>query len=279
MTRLLKAGRYELALDRPLVMGIVNVTPDSFAGGIRDLDAAHDHARKLVDEGADILDIGGESTRPGAVDVDDDEEIARVVPLIERLADCRRPLSIDTRKASVMRRAVAAGASMINDVNALRADGAIDAAAESGAAVCLMHMQGDPRTMQMAPHYDDVVADVQQFLRERAEACTAAGIARERIVVDPGFGFGKTVEHNLALLDALRAIGALGYPVLAGLSRKGMLGKLTGRLVGERVHASVAAALAAITRGAAIVRVHDVAATVDAIAVWRAAGLIPALAQ
>ena len=279
MTRLLKAGRYELALDRPLVMGIVNVTPDSFAGGIRDLDAAHDHARTLVDEGADILDIGGESTRPGAVDVDDDEEIARVVPLIERLADCRRPLSIDTRKASVMRRAVAAGASMINDVNALRADGAIDAAAESGAAVCLMHMQGDPRTMQMAPHYDDVVADVQQFLRERAEACTAAGIARERIVVDPGFGFGKTVEHNLALLDALRAIGALGYPVLAGLSRKGMLGKLTGRLVGERVHASVAAALAAITRGAAIVRVHDVAATVDAIAVWRAAGLIPALAQ
>ena len=279
MTRLLKAGRYELALDRPLVMGIVNVTPDSFAGGIRDLDAAHDHARTLVDEGADILDIGGESTRPGAVDVDDDEEIARVVPLIERLADCRRPLSIDTRKASVMRRAVAAGASMINDVNALRADGAMDAAAESGAAVCLMHMQGNPRSMQTAPHYDDVVADVRQFLRERVEACTAAGIARERIVGDPGFGFGKTVEHNLALLEALRAIGALGLPVLAGLSRKGMLGKLTGRPVGERVHASVAAALAAITRGAAIVRVHDVAATVDAIAVWRAAGLIPALAR
>ena len=279
MTRILKAGRYELALDRPLVMGIVNVTPDSFAGGIRDPDAAHDHARKLVDEGADILDIGGESTRPGAVDVDDDEEIARVVPLIERLADCRRPLSIDTRKATVMGRAVAAGASMINDVNALRADGALDAAAESGAAVCLMHMQGDPRTMQTAPHYDDVVADVRQFLRERVEACTAAGIARERIVVDPGFGFGKTVEHNLALLEALRAIGALGLPVLAGLSRKGMLGKLTGRPVGERVHASVAAALAAITLGAAIVRVHDVAATVDAIAVWRAAGLIPAIAQ
>ena len=269
-------------LDRPLVMGIVNVTPDSFAGGIRDPEAAHDHARKLIDEGADILDIGGESTRPGAVEIDDEDEIGRVVPLIERLADCGKPLSIDTRKPTVMRRALASGASMINDVNALRANGAIEAAAGSAAAVCLMHMQGDPQTMQAAPHYDDVVGEVRQFLRERVEACIGAGIARDRIVVDPGFGFGKTVEHNLALLDALGSIGsldALGYPVLAGLSRKGMLGKLTGRPVGERVQASVAAALAAITRGAAIVRVHDVAATVDAIAVWRAAGLVPAPAR
>lgn len=278
-------------LDRPLVMGIVNVTPDSFAGGIPDPEAAHDHARKLIDEGADILDIGGESTRPGAVEIDDEDEIERVVPLIERLADCGKPLSIDTRKPTVMRRALAAGASMINDVNALRANGAIEAAAGSAAAVCLMHMQGDPQTMQAAPHYDDVVGEVRQFLEERVQACIGAGIARDRIVVDPGFGFGKTVEHNLALLDALGSIGLLdvpgsiglpdapGYPVLAGLSRKGMLGKLTGRPVGGRVHASVAAALAAITRGAAIVRVHDVAATVDAIAVWRAAGLVPVSAR
>ena len=278
-------------LDRPLVMGIVNVTPDSFAGGIRDPEAAHDHARKLIAEGADILDIGGESTRPGAVEIDDEDEIERVVPLIERLANCGKPLSIDTRKPTVMRRALAAGASMINDVNALRANGAIEAAAGSTAAVCLMHMQGDPQTMQAAPHYDDVVGEVRQFLEERVQACIGAGIARDRIVVDPGFGFGKTVEHNLALLDALGSIGLLdvpgsiglpdapGYPVLAGLSRKGMLGKLTGRPVGGRVHASVAAALAAITRGAAIVRVHDVAATVDAIAVWRAAGLVPVSAR
>jgi dihydropteroate synthase len=277
MTRVLKAGRYELAVDRPLVMGIVNVTPDSFAGGIDDMPAAYGHALRLIDEGADILDIGGESTRPGAATVDEREELTRVLPLIERLADCGRPVSIDTRKPGVMARAVAAGAAMINDVSALRVPGAMDAAAQSDAAVCLMHMQGEPSTMQVAPQYGDVVTEVADYLRERADACIAAGIARERILVDPGFGFGKTVEHNLALLESLGRLGRLGYPVLAGLSRKGMLGKLTGRPVGERVHASVAGALAAITRGASIVRVHDVAATIDAIAVWRAAGLVPSM--
>ena len=256
-------------------MGIVNVTPDSFSGDIHDIDAAHAHALRLIDEGADIIDIGGESTRPGALRVDENEELGRVLPLLQRLVLCGKPLSVDTRKPAVMRRAIDAGASMINDVNALRADGALAVVAASSAAVCLMHMQGQPQTMQLAPHYDDVVGEVVAYLRERVDACSDAGIAADRIVVDPGFGFGKTAEHNLTLLAALDKVAALGVPVLAGLSRKGMLGKLTGRGVGERLHGSVAAALAAVTRGAAIVRVHDVAATIDALNVWQAAGLVP----
>ena len=278
--RQLQAGRYVLDLERPLVMGIVNITPDSFADSGRHAsrEAALAHAERLLEEGADILDIGGESTRPGAAQVDAAEELRRVLPLVERLASCGRPVSVDTRKPEVMRAAIAAGAAMINDVDALRAPGALDAVAASGAAVCLMHMQGDPATMQRAPHYDDVVGEVLVFLRERVEACRSAGIPETQLVVDPGFGFGKTVEHNLTLLRALDRLHALGVPVLAGLSRKGMLGKLTGRAVDARVHASVAAALAAVTRGADIVRVHDVAATVDALKVWQAAGLLPAFA-
>ena len=261
-------------------MGIVNVTPDSFAdGGLHaDPNAAFAHARRLLDEGADLLDIGGESTRPGAAEIDENEEARRVLPLIERLADCGKPVAVDTRKPEVMRRAIAAGASMINDVNALRAPGAIEAVADSQLAVCLMHIQGEPATMQISPSYRDVVDEVLSFLGQRLDACRQAGIADRRLVVDPGFGFGKTVEHNLELLRNLQRFAELGVPLLAGLSRKGMIGKLSGRPVGERVSGSVAAALAAVTRGAAIVRVHDVAATVDALAIWQAAALGPAFA-
>ena len=273
--RELLAGAFRLRLDRPLIMGIVNATPDSFSGGSDNFEAAFAHARKLLDEGADLIDIGGESTRPGAEEVTEADELNRVLPLVERLADCGKPISVDTRKPEVMRRAIAAGAAMINDVDALRAPGAMEIVAASDAAICLMHMQGDPRTMQLAPQYDDVVGVVASYLKARCDACRGAGIDAGRILVDPGFGFGKTVEHNLALLAGIDRIAALGYPLLAGLSRKGMLGRLTGRAVGDRVHASVAAALAAISRGATIVRVHDVAATVDAIKVWMAAGLIP----
>jgi dihydropteroate synthase len=271
-------GRHRLALDRPLVMGVINVTPDSFYDGGRFAEptAALSRARALLDDGADIIDIGGESTRPGAAPTPDAAELARVIPLIERLRDaCDErgvPLSVDTRKPAVMRAAIAAGASMINDINALRAGGAVEAVAGSGVqvAVCLMHMRGEPETMQQAAVYSDVVTEVSQFLAARAEACVAAGIARERIVVDPGFGFGKTVEHNLILLRRLEAIVALGYPVLVGLSRKSTIGALTGRDVGERMAGSVAAALAAVARGATIVRTHDVRETVDALKVWNA---------
>lgn len=256
-------------------MGIVNVTPDSFADGDRyaSQEAAHAHARQLLAEGADILDIGGESTRPGAAPVSEEEEMGRVLPLLERLADCGKPVSIDTRKPRVMRAAIAAGAAMINDVDALRAPGALEALAASDAAVCLMHMQGQPGTMQQAPQYGDVTAEVFAYLRDRVAACRAAGIGEGRLVIDPGFGFGKNLEHNLTLLRGLDRFNQLGVPVLAGLSRKTMLGTLTGRPVDQRVHASVAAALAAASRGAAILRVHDVAATVDALKVWQAIGI------
>ncbi len=276
--RYLDAGLYRLTLDRPLVMGIVNVTPDSFADGGRyaSFEAAHAHARQLLAEGADILDIGGESTHPGAASVSEEEEKGRVMPLLERLVDCGKPVSIDTRKPRVMRAAIAAGAAMINDVDAMRAPGALEALAGSDAAVCLMHMQGQPGTMQQAPQYGDVVAEVFAFLRDRVAACRAAGIAEGRLVIDPGFGFGKNLEHNLALLRGLDRFNQLGLPILAGLSRKTMLGTLTGRPVDQRVHASVAAALAAAARGAAILRVHDVAATVDALKVWQAVGMAPA---
>ena len=267
------AGR-KLVLDRPRVVGIVNVTPDSFSDGGKhaDTEAAVAHALKLAGEGADMLDIGGESTRPGAADVSLDEELARVVPLIERLvALTELPISIDTSKPEVMRAAVAAGAGMINDVYALRREGALDAVAELGVPVCLIHMQGEPRSMQDAPQYDDVVGEVHRFLMDRLFACELAGVDKRKVMVDPGFGFGKDLEHNLALLRALERFGDLGSGAYVGLSRKSMIGKLTGRDdPAERATGSVAAALIAVQRGARMVRVHDVAATVDALAVWQA---------
>lgn len=254
-------------------MGIINCTPDSFSGDGLTLDVrrALEQSRAFVEAGADILDVGGESSRPGAAPVSEEEELRRVIPVVEAVADLGVPVSIDTVKPGVMSRALAAGATMINDINALRAPGALEVAAGSDAAVCLMHMRGTPGTMQDNPVYADVVAEVAAYLGDRAETVRAAGIAEERIVVDPGFGFGKTAEHNLALLRDLDAFRVLGYPVLAGLSRKSVLGTLTGRPVTERVAASVAAALVAVVKGASIVRVHDVAATRDALAVWRAA--------
>lgn len=253
-------------------MGIVNVTPDSFSDGGRfgSVEAAVRQARQLMDEGADILDIGGESTRPGAAPVPAAEELDRVLPVLERIADSPVPLSIDTYKPEVMVAALAAGASMVNDVKALREPGALDAVVRSDAAVCLMHMRGTPQTMQLDPNYGDVVGEVCAFLHDRIAACEAAGIDRERIVVDPGFGFGKTKAHNIDLLRHLDKVTALGLPVLAGLSRKSVLGTITARNVGERVPSSVAAALVAVYRGAAIVRVHDVGATRDALAVYGA---------
>jgi dihydropteroate synthase len=272
---MLTLARHRLALDRPAVMGVLNVTPDSFSDGGRFLDrsAALDHARKMIDDGAAIIDVGGESTRPGAVPTSEREELERIVPLIEKIAALDVAVSVDTRKPAVMRAAIAAGAAMINDVSALRAPGALDvvAGAETPVAVCLMHMQGEPATMQQSAMYGAVVYEVKAFLAERAAACEAAGMARDRIVVDPGFGFGKTVEHNLTLLRRLSEIVALGYPVVVGLSRKSTIGALTGRDAGERTAGSIAAALAAVARGAKIVRAHDVRETVDALKVWCAA--------
>ena len=272
------AGRI-LRLDRPQVMGIVNVTPDSFSdgGAHADVDSAVAHGLRLAAEGADLLDVGGESTRPGAAAVTLEDEIARVVPVIERLVrETSLPVSVDTSKPAVMRAAVAAGAGMINDVRALRAEGALDAAAALGVPVVLMHMLGEPRTMQDAPDYDDVVADVHRFLAERIFAAEMAGIPKQRLVVDPGFGFGKTSAHNLRLLRQLARFTDLGVPVLAGLSRKRTLGELTGREVDARVHASVAAAVLAAEYGARLIRVHDVAPTVDALKVWQAVAALPA---
>ncbi len=253
-------------------MGIVNVTPDSFSDGGKHLalEAAIAHARRLIEEGADILDIGGESTRPGAEPVSEQEELDRVLPVLEGLRDISVPISIDTYKPEVMRQALAAGASMVNDVNALQAAGALDVVAQTAAAVCLMHKQGAPQNMQQQPHYQEIISEVSNFLRERIVAAAEAGIASERLLVDPGFGFGKTLGHNLAMLKNMQAFTALGVPVLAGLSRKSMLGTITGREVGERVAVSVAAALIAVQRDASIVRVHDVRETVDALRVWSA---------
>jgi dihydropteroate synthase len=253
-------------------MGILNVTPDSFSDGGLYVDhgKALEHARRMVADGADIVDVGGESTRPGALPVREDVELERVIPLVEALAREGIRVSVDTVKPAVMRAAIAAGAAMVNDVRALQEPGAIDAVAGGDAAVCLMHMQGEPRTMQAEPRYADVVSEVRAFLVARAAACEAAGIARDRIVIDPGFGFGKTVAHNVALLRSLGALKATGYPVLAGISRKSTLGGIAGRDVTELGAASVAAALFAVTRGASIVRVHDVRETVDALAVWQA---------
>jgi dihydropteroate synthase len=268
--RVLRCGRHAFDLARPLVMGIVNVTPDSFSDGGRYFDPgrALAHARRMRDDGADLIDIGGESTRPGALHVAEDDELARVIPLVEVLAAEGIAVAVDTRKPAVMRAATQAGAAMINDVGALTAAGAIEVCADGDVGVCLMHMQREPRTMQEAPVYGDVVAEVRDFLVARAGACEAAGIATERIAIDPGFGFGKTLAHNLALLHSIGTLAETGYPVLAGLSRKSSLGEITGRGVDLRLPASLAAALAAVARGAAIVRVHDVRETVDALKVW-----------
>ena len=253
-------------------MGIVNVTLDSFSDGgrLHDAQAAIAHALKLREQGADILDVGGESTRPGAVAVSADEEMRRVLPVIESLVHEGCLVSVDTKKTDVMRAALAAGAAMVNDVAALQAPGALEVVAASGAAVCLMHMQGEPQSMQQGPRYADVVGEVKRFLQARVQVCEAAGIKRERLVIDPGFGFGKTLEHNLSLLKHMDQLAELGLPVLAGLSRKSMLGTLTGRAVDEREFAGVAAHLIAVARGARLVRVHNVAAMRDALAVWNA---------
>jgi len=267
------AGR-PLTLDRPRVVGILNLTPDSFSDGGRygSVEAAVEQGLRMAEEGADMLDIGGESTRPGADGVSVEEELRRVIPVIEQLAArTTLPLAIDTSKPQVMRAAVAAGAGMINDVYALRHEGALDAVASLGVPVCLMHMQGEPRSMQDAPHYDDVVGEVHRFLADRLFACELAGIDRRKVMVDPGFGFGKALEHNLELLRALERFGDLGSGVYVGLSRKSMIGTLTGRKQpDERAAGSAVAALIAVQRGARMVRVHDVAVTVDALAVWQA---------
>jgi dihydropteroate synthase len=254
-------------------MGILNVTPDSFSDGGRfqHHEQAIAHAHEMVEAGASIIDIGGESTRPGAPEVPLQQELDRVIPLLEALVpQCPVPISVDTSKAQVMLAAANAGASMINDVFALRQEGALAAVATTGLPVCLMHMQGQPRTMQQAPEYQDVVIEVKQFLQQRMDACVAAGIGRERIVLDPGFGFGKTLDHNVGLLRGLAQFESLGAPVLAGISRKSMIGQITGREVDERVYGSVLAAFYAMQQGARIIRVHDVAATRDAVCMFEA---------
>jgi len=267
---MLRCGGFVLPLERAAIMGVVNVTPDSFSDGGRYLDpeAAIARAREMIDEGVDMLDVGGESSRPGAAPVDEAEELRRVLPVIEALRDF--PLSVDTRRPAVMRAALAAGASMINDIEALAAPGALEVVAGSNCAVCLMHKKGDPATMQEDPSYEDVVAEVHDFLAGRIAACEKAGIARDRIVADPGFGFGKTVAHNLTLLKRLPELAALGVPLLAGWSRKSSLGRITGRDTGARLSASLAAALLALLGGARILRVHDVKETRDVVLVWEA---------
>jgi dihydropteroate synthase len=263
-------GRHDPA--RPLVMGIVNVTPDSFADGGLYLTAAQAiaHGQLLASQGADLVDVGGESTRPGAPEVPLQEELDRVLPVVSALVRDGIAVSIDTRKPEVMRACATAGVVMVNDVEALQAPGALEACAAAGVAVCLMHMQGTPRTMQVAPHYDDVVGEVRAFLVQRAQLAIAAGIQRDRIVLDPGFGFGKTADHNLVLMRSLEELAADGFPIAVGFSQKSTLGVITGRPAGQRTVASVAMALLAAQSGASIVRVHDVTETVDALTVWRA---------
>jgi dihydropteroate synthase len=279
MPKQLQCGQYSFALEgpsslQPVVMGILNVTPDSFSDGGRyqGLEFALSHAEEMIRDGATMIDIGGESTRPGSPGVPVAEELARVMPTLYALRTLDVALSVDTCKPEVMREAIIAGADMINDINGFRAPGAIDAVRDSDCGLCLMHMQATPQTMQQAPSYADVVQEVIDFLKARVEAMVGEGIARERICIDPGFGFGKTVEHNYALLRELKRIrDEVGLPVLAGLSRKSMIGAITGRPVEQRVAGSVGGALAAVAHGAKIVRVHDVAETVDALKVWHAA--------
>nr|WP_199066312.1 dihydropteroate synthase [Chromobacterium sp. ASV5] len=275
MTKTLLCGRFTLDLSRPLVMGILNATPDSFSDGGRfnRLDEALRRAEAMLAEGADILDVGGESTRPGAPYVSPEEELQRVLPILEKLRDIGAPISLDTRRASVMREALRLKAvDLINDVSALEDEGALEAVAASRAAICLMHKQGNPDTMQDRPDYQDVVAEVGAYLQRRVRLCLDAGIVRERLLADPGFGFGKTLEHNLALLGRLDEVERLaGVPQLVGLSRKSMLGAITGEETpAERLGASVAAALESARRGAAVIRVHDVKATRQALQVWSA---------
>ncbi len=274
----LQCGRYRLVIDgpafRPLVMGVLNVTPDSFSDGGRftSLDAAITQVETMIESGVDIIDIGGESTRPGAPPVPVEEELRRVMPVIYALRDAGKPLSIDTRRPEVMREAIEAGADMINDISGFRAEGSLRLLRDSDCALCIMHMQGEPQTMQQAPAYEDVCADVTAFLAQQAAAAVEAGISRQRLCVDPGFGFGKTLAHNLDLLARVGEIQqALGLPLLAGLSRKSMIAKLTGKPDADRTAGSLAAALFAASQGARIVRVHDVAETVDALRVWQAA--------
>ena len=275
---LLRCGAKSLDLSSPKIMGILNITPDSFSdGGVlyRNgqvcLDVVLKRAEAMLADGADILDVGGESTRPGAATVSEQEELDRVVPVVEALVRKLGALvSVDTSTASVIRESALKGAGMINDVRALSRDGALIAAANTALPICLMHMQGQPQTMQNAPHYDDLIADVLNFLKLKTEICLAAGIGRERILIDPGFGFGKTLAHNLALLARLPELGILGFPILVGLSRKSLLGQLLDRSVDERLPGSLALALAAVERGASIIRVHDVAATKDVVSVYNA---------
>lgn len=270
----LQCGRFRLALTgRPLVMGVLNMTPDSFSDGGRypSLDAALSCAEQMIAEGVDIIDIGGESSRPGAQALSLEEELDRVMPVLYALRDCGKPLSIDTYKPQVMREVLVAGADMINDINGFRGEGSLTAVGDSDCAICIMHMAGTPATMQSEPHYDDVTLEVRDFLLERVAACEEVGVGRERICIDPGFGFGKTVAHNLELLAKLKQISDSGLPVLAGLSRKSTIGAITGRPVDQRLPGSLAAMLAAVARGARLVRVHDVGASVDALKVWAAA--------
>jgi dihydropteroate synthase len=272
-TPILRCRGQSLDLSEPKVMGVLNVTPDSFSDGGRyaSLEAAVAHGVRLAAEGAALIDVGGESTRPGAQPVSVDEELARVVPVVRRLREATSAIvSVDTSKPEVMRAAAQAGAGLINDVRALREPGALEAACDSGCAVCLMHMQGEPRTMQQAPGYTDVVAEVRAFLAGRVAAARAAGLAADQVLVDPGFGFGKNMAHNLTLLRHLRELTAADTPVLVGLSRKSLLGTLTGRTGSERIHGSIALAVLAVACGARIVRAHDVAATVDALKVTAA---------
>ena len=273
----LNCGHRLLDLSRPVVMGILNVTPDSFSdgGAYPGTAQAAARARQMVEEGAELIDVGGESTRPGAAAVDSETEISRVVPVIEAIrASCDAVISIDTSKPEVMRAAVAAGAAFINDVRALREPGALEVAASLEVPVCLMHMQGQPRTMQDAPDYDDVVTDVAAFLGERVESCCRAGMARERLVIDPGFGFGKTLRHNLLLLNNLHRLTEFGLPVLVGISRKSMIGAILDRAVDQRLYGSLAAATISLMKGASIIRTHDVAPTVDALRVVTALGAV-----
>lgn len=269
---LFHCGRFKLDLGSPRIMGILNVTTDSFSDGGTHVstESAVSRAWQLIEAGAEIIDIGGESTRPGAQAVSLADELARVVPVVEALRDAPVPISVDTMKTEVMRASLEAGASLINDVNALRAPGALELLARSDAGICLMHMQGEPRSMQQAPAYDDVLAEVGLFLARRVSALLAAGIAKERIVLDPGIGFGKTLDHNLALLRGLPQLAGLGFPLLLGVSRKSLLGKITGREVHERLPASLAAALFCVMQGAQIIRVHDVSETRDALRTYKA---------
>jgi len=263
-------GRFKLDLSVPRVMGIVNVTPDSFSDGGKyaSTESAVAHALQLIAEGADILDIGGESTRPGAAPVSLQDELRRVIPVIEALSAVTTvPLSIDTYKPEVMRAAIRAGADIVNDIRALQEGNAMEMVANSNVGVCLMHMQGTPQTMQVNPTYTDVVAEVKQFLVDRADAALAHGIAKERILLDPGFGFGKSTAHNIALVQQLDSLAAMGFPLLVGLSRKSVLGKIAGGDEAQRLHAGLAASVICAMKGAKIVRVHDVKATVDALKV------------